>query len=127
MEVKRILLLGGAGFMGTNLTNKLLAEGYEVSVLNRPTTKKIVFDQKYNLPEVFQVDLRDFNQVEGSIRNNHFDMVIHLISNLSPGSTFTKFLAESDLSIKINCRLLDLLYSCDVKNFIYFSSGGTVY
>src|SRR3954465_10704190 len=79
---KRVLVTGGAGYVGSNLVPKLLAAGYEVSVLDLYIYGDVFADLKSNsgLREV-KGDLRDASTVARAVSG--CDAVIHLacISN----------------------------------------------
>lgn len=125
---KNILVLGGAGFIGTNLTFTLLNTGYAVTILDHP---KADFNRflgcNPNQLTIKPTNFLDFEAVSRVLKEGNFDTVIHLIASVLPISTFDEFLAESDLNIKATFKLLDEVYKSGIKNFIYFSSGGTVY
>ncbi|MBC7388464.1 MAG: NAD-dependent epimerase/dehydratase family protein [Opitutaceae bacterium] len=124
---QNILLLGGAGFLGTNISLKLLEEGHSITILDRSMSNALVFESWKEKAKLIKVDLLNFEEVRNVIRNNHFDTVIHLITNVIPGSSFSEFLLDSDVSIKMSFRLIEEIHAAGIKNFLYFSSGGTVY
>jgi UDP-glucose 4-epimerase len=128
MQSKKILILGGAGFIGTNLTFTLLNGGYDVTILDHPKAdfNRFAHCDKKQLT-VKPTNFLDFEVVSQIIQEGNFDTVIHLIASVLPVSTFDEFLADSDLNIKATFRLLDEVYKAGIPNFIYFSSGGTVY
>lgn len=70
METQRILVTGGAGFIGTNLVNELRSRGHEVMAV----------DLLHNERENYQrCDVRSYRQIERLFdENNDFDYVYHL-------------------------------------------------
>jgi len=69
MESKRILVTGGAGFIGTNLVNELKSHGYDVFAVDLYNTER---------DDYCRVDIRNFRQIERVFEKNSFDYVYHL-------------------------------------------------
>jgi len=69
METQKILVTGGAGFIGTNLVNELRSRGHEVNAL----------DLLHNEREDYiRADVKNYRQLERVFDNNEFDYVYHL-------------------------------------------------
>jgi len=122
-KFERILVTGGAGYVGSNLVPKLLEAGYGVSVLDLYLYGDDIFsdyrDNK-NLTEV-KGDLRDKSIVEKALKG--CDAVIHLacISN-DPSFDLDPGLGKS---INYDCfqPLIEAAKAEGVKRFIYASSS----
>ena len=69
METSRVLVTGGAGFIGTNLVNELRKRGNEVKALDLYHT-----DRK----DYVRADVRFYRQLERVFDNERFDYVYHL-------------------------------------------------
>lgn len=126
--MQRILLLGGFGFIGTNVLSyidKNLKDTYQV----------IVFDKfphhHYGLSfdcvkRVYAGDFADETCIERIFAENKIDIVIHLLSSTVPTtSNNAKYDVESNLLPTL--VLLNIMYSHGVKDIVYMSSGGAVY
>ena len=77
IEYRRILVTGGAGFIGSHLVDAIVALGKEVVVYDRLST-----GSEENLPsqvKVTRVDVRDRAQVAESMKGA--DLVFHLAAN----------------------------------------------
>ena len=80
----RILVTGGAGFIGSHLVEKLLALGHGVAILDDfndfydPRIKHGNITAVKNDVAVFQMDLRDNNSVREVFHREKFDVVAHL-------------------------------------------------
>jgi len=121
----RVLLLGGAGFIGSHLATALSLRGeHAVSVLE-PTSASI--DRIQHLPiHLYRGSLSDTELLESILVQEDIQAVIHLVSTLVPGCGFTDFENEFEQVVAPSIRLMELCSKHHVK-LVYFSSGGTVY
>jgi len=69
MESRKILVTGGAGFIGTNLVNELEKRGHEVIACDVYNTER---------EHYIRADVRNFRQIERIFDNHTFDFVYHL-------------------------------------------------
>ena len=121
-QFRRILVTGGAGYVGSNLVPKLLNAGYEVAVLDLYIYGQIFADLSTN-PKLTQVkgDLRNPHDVRAALAS--CDAVIHLacISN-DPSFDLNPDLGKS---INFDCfrPLVQASKDAGVKRFIYASSS----
>ena len=69
METERILVTGGAGFIGTNLVNELRRRGHEVIALDLYNTDREGY---------LRADVRNYRQLERAFEKWEFDYVYHL-------------------------------------------------
>jgi nucleoside-diphosphate-sugar epimerase len=119
---KRVLVTGGAGYVGSNLVPKLLAAGYEVSVLDLYLYGDVFADRKSD-PRLTEVkgDLRNAADVARAVAG--CDAVIHLacISN-DPSFDLDPTLGRS---INFDCfrPLVKASKDAGVRRFIYASSS----
>jgi len=119
--LKKLLITGGAGYVGNVLTPRLLAEGYEVTVYD------IMYFGKQMLPlthpglKVIEADIRDIDTFRKAVAGH--DAVIHLacISNDS------SFVLDERLSTTVNLEAFEPLVvaskEAGVKRFIYASTS----
>jgi nucleoside-diphosphate-sugar epimerase len=119
---KRVLVTGGAGYVGSNLVPKLLAAGYEVAVLDLYLYGDVFADKKSD-PRLTEVkgDLRNAADVERAVAG--CDAVIHLacISN-DPSFDLDPTLGRS---INFDCfrPLVKASKDAGVRRFVYASSS----
>ncbi|MHB1291309.1 MAG: NAD-dependent epimerase/dehydratase family protein [Sulfuricella sp.] len=118
MNRSDVLLLGGGGFIGTALTNKLAAEGRQVYVLapNPPPAAMNAHFQQGGMdnPELLAKLLP------------HCSTVIHLASATTPGISANHPALELE-NLAPSLRLLKTLQAYPETHLIFFSSGGTLY
>lgn len=119
-----ILLIGGAGFIGSNLIKTLSKENYSIYVLE-PEGANTDRLKNTNI-NLLKGSLSDCNYVRGIIEKNGIEIVVHLVSTLIPGSSYEDYKEEYKRMIFPSIELMELCAEKGVK-FVYFSSGGTVY
>jgi len=123
MHFNRVLVTGGAGYVGSNLVPKLLAAGYETTVLDLYMYGEGIFSAHRDNPMLREVkgDLRRSTDVQRAL--DGVDAVIHLacISN-DPSFDLNPELGKS---INFDCFRPLVKFSKDagVRRFIYASSS----
>jgi UDP-glucose 4-epimerase len=121
--MKRCLLIGGAGFIGTNLGVSLYSNGYDVTLcdcVEQAGLSERLAGMKY-------IRMNYFEQLPDEELLRQQDMVILLISSLRPENSMTQ---PKDCYRKDVVRMIDLLEKmrkCNVNRLVFISSGGTVY
>lgn len=124
-SMMRILLLGGAGFIGSNII-KHLAQTSNCSIfVLEPEFASL--HRLAGMPvRVFREELSNMDEVKTLILENRIDTVAHLVSTLIPGSSFDDYQREFTNVLYPSVRLMEFCCEQNVK-FVYFSSGGTIY
>ncbi len=117
-----IIIIGGCGFIGTNLSKKLVGMGYDV----------LVVDRNDCLPEDYPVSVDyskcDFVSGEGLEDVISEDsVVIHLVSTSVPNSSNMHILEDAMNNIIPSVRLIDICAKKKVRKLVYSSSGGQIY
>ncbi|MBC8207256.1 MAG: NAD-dependent epimerase/dehydratase family protein [Kiritimatiellaeota bacterium] len=119
---KQVLLIGGNGFIGSHLVDKLLAENCRVKVLDQ-------FPERYRKPlldvEYILDDYGDIGVLKKALHG--CDTLIHLAHVGSPASAIKEADKEVLNSITAFVRMLEWLKGGMVGQFMFFSSGGAVY
>ena len=122
----KVMLLGGAGFIGLNLANSLLRNGHEVHIADRVASP---VNCSRLLPAVdgyHMISSEDTGLLLDTIDALGIECVVGLASSLIPSSTIEEFEGEMAGVMMPSFRLLESLASRRVR-FVYVSSGGTVY
>jgi nucleoside-diphosphate-sugar epimerase len=118
--VNKILITGGAGYVGAVLTPYLLSKGHKVTVIDLMIYGKEVLKTHPNL-RVVEGDIRNRNLLEKIIPNH--DIVIHLacISN-DPSFELNPELSKS-INLDAFTPLVEIAKKKSVKRFIYASTS----
>lgn len=118
----KALVLGGCGFIGSHLVDRLLAREHRVRVLDRTY-------ERFRKP-LQGVDYRiaDFDNVPVLAEAlEGIDVVYHLISSTVPATSNLDPIADIQGNLIGTLRLLQLLVNKQVPKVVFLSSGGTVY
>jgi UDP-N-acetylglucosamine/UDP-N-acetylgalactosamine 4-epimerase len=122
----RVLVTGGAGFIGSNLIESLLLNGNMVTCLDNFSTGK-----RENLKEF--IDRPDFRLIEGDIRNVKdcenavvdIDVVFHEAALGSVPRSIKDPVTSTDVNIGGFVKILFAAKEAKVKRFIYAASSST--
>ncbi len=121
----RCLVVGGNGFIGSHLSERLLREGYEVAVLDRFKSGVNNLKEISGQIEIFRGSYLDQELLRTAMKG--MDYVFHYASSTTPATS----IADPDYEIESNLlgsvRLLQIARDEGVKKVIFPSSGGTIY
>jgi UDP-glucuronate 4-epimerase len=131
--VTRVLVTGGAGFIGSHLCGRLLARGDEVSAIDN-------FDPFY--PErvkrralepllarglrLFQGDIRDPQAVERAFRDARAECIVHLAALAGVRPSLERPAEYMDVNVRGTAVLLEAARKAGVRRFV-FGSSSSVY
>ena len=133
--MKRILVTGGAGFIGSHLVDHLLATNVErVTVIDdfndfyspdikRQNISAHLSDSRYKL---FEVDIRDGAALEKVFAQSTFDCIVHLAARAGVRPSLAEPLLYSETNIDGTVNLLELARKENIKQFV-FGSSSSVY
>ena len=120
----KILVTGGAGFIGSNVVDGLIAAGHQVLVVDNLYTGK-----RSNVnPEArfFELDIRARETAE-LIKREQPDIIDHHAAQMSVPDSVSDPLFDADVNIKGLLNLLEAARKYGVGKFIFISSGGAIY
>ncbi len=122
----KILIIGGSGFIGTNLINCLLDDSF--LVYNIDIQNSFFIKKNKNYTYIFG-KFENYELIHQSILNYEIDIVINMVTNVFPGDVFDLRQKNRliNSSVKSHSALIDVLNKSPIKLYVYFSSGGTVY
>lgn len=120
----RLLFIGGAGFIGSNIVRKMAGKAHHV-VVAEPEGANVSRLEGMDIP-IYRCNLQDTQGVREIMGKEHIDTVVHLVSTLIPGSAYEDYKKEYKNVIFPSIELMEVCAKEDMK-FVYFSSGGTIY
>src|SRR5882672_3671032 len=115
------VVLGGGGFIGTNLCRRLAASGHRVRAFGR----RCLFPDDLDGVEWRQGDFTDARSVAAAIES--VDIVFHLIHATMPQPANLDMAGDLQNNVVPSLALLDFCRKLAVKRVVFVSSGGTVY
>jgi UDP-glucose 4-epimerase len=120
----RVLVTGGAGFIGSHVADAYLREGHEVVVLD-----SLVHGKRENIPDAAEFVELDIRQPEAAalIRDGGFDLVSHHAAQMDVRVSVADPRFDAAVNIDGLINLLEACVAGRVQRFIYVSSGGVVY
>ncbi len=121
---KNILITGGAGYIGSHVTEILIKNKKRVFVIDNLSTgyKELI----HKKAKFFKVDINEKKKIKLIIKKNKIDSVIHLAASLIIGEgqkNPSKYYKNNVLGTK---NLISACFNTNIKNFI-FSSTAAVY
>lgn len=130
----KILITGGAGFIGSHLAEKLLDEGHRVVVIDNfddfydPKEKRRNLIHCRSNPEFFLVegDIRDEKKLKNVFNKDKIDVVVHLAAKTGVRPSIKHPQLYQETNIGGTLSLLEVVKDFKVKNFI-FGSSSSVY
>ncbi|MBL8023929.1 MAG: NAD-dependent epimerase/dehydratase family protein [Elusimicrobia bacterium] len=120
----RILVTGGAGFIGSHIVDAYLGHGHQVTVVDDLSTGR-----RHNLnPHVrlINADIRDASLSRVFIKER-FDLVNHHAAQLDVRKSVSDPVFDASVNVLGLLNLLELSRRYKVKKFIFAASGGTYY
>lgn len=118
----KTLVLGGNGFIGSHLVDRLTQAQHDISVFDRRHDRRD--DEGYEI-EYIDGDFTDLDLLRSSL--DGVDVVYHLISTTVPSTSNEDPVSDVMDNVVSTIRLLDLIVESKVPKIIFLSSGGTVY
>lgn len=130
----KILVTGGAGFIGSSVTDRLLERGDEVVCLDnfddfyKPSIKRrnIEAALKHKSYKLVEGDIRDMGMLNALFTAEKFDMIFHPAARAGVRPSIVDPMLYEDVNIKGTMNLLEMSREHGIKGFI-FASSSSVY
>jgi dTDP-L-rhamnose 4-epimerase len=124
----KVLITGGAGFIGTHLTRRLIKEGYEVTILDNFNpqihgNKQTISEELQQKVKLIVGDVRDKAVFHNALDSQ--DVVVHLAAETGTGQSMYEVERYEDVNIKGTSILMDYLVNnkaSQVKKVVVASS-----
>jgi len=120
----KILVTGGAGFIGSHLVDRLVQEGHDVVIVDDLSTGK-----RRNVnraAEFYKVDIQS-SRIEQIFRKERPSLVIHLAAQMNVRRSVEDPIFDAQVNILGMLNLLEQAVKHGSRKIIFASSGGAVY
>ncbi len=118
----KILIIGGAGYIGSHMVKVHAKAGHDVVVLDNLTTG---FRESVKYGRIVVGDLADINLLETLFTENQFDGVMHFAANSLVGESMTNPAKYYRNNVSNTLNLLDVMVRHRVNHFIFSSTAAT--
>jgi UDP-glucose 4-epimerase len=123
MSAKRILVTGGAGYIGSHTVQLLLEQGYEVAVVDNLSK-----GYRHNVPgdRLFELNLNDTNALAEVLQRTRSEAVIHFAAFIAVGESMKEPGRYFENNVGGSLSLLNAMVRTGVRHLV-FSSTAAVY
>jgi len=121
----RILVTGGAGFIGSQVAEKFVQQGYQVVILDNLSTGR-----KENVPEgteFIEGDITDNRLVQELFTRHSFNAINHHAAQINVRYSVNDPSFDAQVNILGTINLLQASVKTGVKKFMFASTGGAIY
>jgi UDP-glucose 4-epimerase len=120
----KVLLTGGAGFIGSNIADRLLELGHEVVIVDN-----LVTGRRENIPpkaKFYEMDICD-TRISEIFTSEKPDLVNHHAAQMDVRKSVDDPIYDANINVIGAINLLQNCIRSDVKKFIFASTGGAIY
>jgi UDP-glucose 4-epimerase len=119
-----IALIGGGGFIGTNLANFFIEKDYDVLVIGRS-----VIEDSQNIEHKIKRRLIDVNKTSKLIEAlDEYENIVWLVNDLVPSASMDSLVDDFTFNVTPLINFLESVNRLEIlKRFVFISSGGTIY
>lgn len=125
----RVLVTGGAGFIGSNLVDRLVASGDAVTVVDDLSS-----GSKANLEaaiaggaELIEADIADPGRLDAIVDGAKPELIHHLAARASVGHSVADPGEDARVNLLGTVRVLEAARRCGASKVVYVSTGGAIY
>ncbi|MDI6751884.1 MAG: GDP-mannose 4,6-dehydratase [bacterium] len=120
----KILVTGGAGFIGSNLSDRLIKEGYDVVVVDNLASGRI--ENINPKGRFYQMDIRDKN-LSFLFEKERPDFVSHHAAQIDVRKSVAEPIFDAEVNVLGTINILENCRKYGVKRVVFASSGGVLY
>ncbi len=120
----KILVTGGAGFIGSNLVDALIEQGHDVVIVDNLSTGRK--ENLNNNAKFYELDIQDKKLAEVFVAEKP-EAVFHLAAQIDVRKSVADPMADAQANILGSLNLLENCRKSGVKKFIFSSTGGAIY
>lgn len=121
----KILITGGAGFIGSHIQDAFISEGHDVTVIDNFYTGR----ENFIHPDCrfYEVDICNKDAILDLFKKEQFDIVNHHAAQMDVRASVSDPMFDANINIIGGLNLLEAAIKTGVKQFIFASTGGAIY
>ncbi|MEI0620458.1 NAD-dependent epimerase/dehydratase family protein [Brachyspira pilosicoli] len=116
-----ILITGGAGFIGSHIADILIKNNYKVIIADNLSTGKK--DNINNKAIFYNIDIKNYNDLENIFNNNKIEYIIHLAAQVSVPNSIRNPINDANENIIATLNIIELSKKYNIKKIIASSSA----
>lgn len=121
----KCVIFGGGGFIGSTIADRLLKDGHELRIFERP---RVVPYREFKSSEKIEWVTGDFSSTHDvSDAVDGADVVLHLVSTTLPKGSNDDPIYDVQTNVVASLQMLSAMVARKVGRIVFISSGGTVY
>jgi len=120
----KVLVTGGAGFIGSHITDKLIEKGHQVVVIDNLSTGKK--ENLNNKAKFYEADICN-SEISQILRKEKPEIVFHFAAQIDVRKSVKDPIQDAKTNILGSLNLLQNCKEIKVKSFTFASSGGAIY
>jgi UDP-glucose 4-epimerase len=121
----KIIIFGGGGFIGSTIADRLLTDGHELRIFERPRVEPYRTFKEDECVEWITGDFSSTHDVHDAMQG--VDVVLHLVSTTLPKNSSDDPVYDVQSNVVSSLQMLNAMVAQNVRKIIFISSGGTVY
>ena len=119
--MKRVIITGATGFLGTHLVKRLIKDGIEVHAVIRPLSNTMTLDEVSGEKVIYHIHEKENDLIDimkTILERGDVDVVYHLAAMVQSNQLMDKVEDIIESNIIFGTSLLEAMRRCNVRNFI---------
>jgi UDP-glucose 4-epimerase len=129
--IETVLVTGGAGFIGSNLVDRLLADGKRVVVVDDLSTGKLTNLKQARGSSPGEVEFQRLDLTSGAldtvVERHRPEVILHLAAQMNVRVSVEQPLHDATVNVLGTIQVLEAARKHDVEKVVFATSGGTIY
>jgi UDP-glucose 4-epimerase len=123
----RTLVTGGAGFIGSNLVDALLARGDEVVIVDNLTTGRESNLSQAQAADLVKADIREAEELTRIVKEAAPEAIFHLAAQIDVRKSVLDPAADARINVEGTVNVLEAARQANVQRLVNTSTGGAIY
>jgi UDP-glucose 4-epimerase len=123
----RTLVTGGAGFIGSNLVDALLARGDEVVIVDNLSTGREANLAQAQAADLVKADITDGAKLASIVKEAAPEAIFHLAAQIDVRKSVSDPAADARINVEGTINVLEAARQANVQRLVNTSTGGAIY